>query len=71
MQELAAIAETTKSTLFVVFTDVRCEVGDSDGADVGGGFLGTDGGGFVGVFGDEVGVGGGAFVGAVGKSIGG
>lgn len=65
VQELAAVAEPAEAGLFVVFADVGGEVGDGDGADVGGGFDGADLAGWgVGVFGDEGLVVGGAFVGA-------
>ena len=66
MQELAAVAEAAEARLLVVFADVGGEVGDGDGADVGGGFDGADGlGGRVGVFLDERLVAGCAVVGAL------
>ena len=67
MEEFAAVAEAAEAGLFVVFADVRGEVCDCDGADVGGGFYRADdrAGGGIGVLGDVGLVVGGAFVGAV------
>ena len=66
VQELAAVAEAAESGLLVVLADVGSEVGDGDGANVGGGFEGADlAGGRIGIFGDEGGVVRGAFVGTV------
>lgn len=43
MQEFAAIAKAAEPGLLIVFADVGREIGDGDGADVGGGFDGADG----------------------------
>ena len=70
VQELAAVAEAAEAGLLVVFADVGGEVGDGDGADVGGRFDGTDGfGGRVGVLLDEGLVVGCAVVGAVWRGV--
>lgn len=66
MQEFATVRKTAEARLLVVFANIRGEVGDCDGANVCGGFDGTDGtGGGVGVLLDVGFVVCSAFVGAI------